>query len=169
MSIAAANVAPDLSFRRRLTTAELKRLEDPVVLFEHFGHDTDGAPFYVYTVAGWLDGQNVATAQGGCTVGGDAIVINADDRDTADAMAAQGLGDTINFLDQEDEHIAEAAASLARLETIGALDRMKLSTAAPADKSDQFEHDAAAIRVLRGDDIVLSAGAVSDHQDTGSH
>lgn len=169
MSIAAANVAPDFSWRRRLTVGELRRLDDPVVLFEHYGHDSDGEPFYVYTVAGWLDGANVATSQGGCTVGGDTIIIHADSREVADAMAAQGLGDTIRLLDQEDDNLVEAAASLARLETIGALDRMKLATAAPADKSDQFEHDAAAIRVLRGDDILLSAGGVSEDQDTGSH
>lgn len=166
--IPAANVAPDFSFRRKLSTEELRRLDEPVVLFEHEGFDDDGAHFFVYTVAGFLDGANVATVQGGCTVGGDLIIINADDRETADAMAAMGLHDTILLLDQEDEQIVEAAASLARLESVSPITRLEKATAAPADRSDEFEHDMQAIRKLRGDDIVLAAGAVGGEEQAGA-
>jgi hypothetical protein len=162
MSIAAANVAPDFSFRRKLLPDELKRLADPVVLFEHEGFDSDGVRFFAYTVAGWLDGENVATIQGGCTVGGDVIIIHADDRDTADAIACMGLQDTINMFEDEDAQLVEAAASLARLQSVGATDRVDLATAAPANRSDAFERDMQAIRKLRGDDILLSAGGVAE-------
>lgn len=163
MSISAANVAPDLSFRRRLVADDLRRLQDPAVIFEHEGVDDDGEPFWVYTIAGWLNGENVATIQGGCTVGGEAIVISGvPDRETADAVACMGLGDTIDALDGEDEQLVEAAAALARLSTVGAIDRMDKATAAPSDRSDAFEQDMQAIRVLRGDDILLSAGHVDE-------
>lgn len=166
MSIAAANVAPDLSFRRRLTTDDLRRLEDPVVLFEHEGVDSDGETFWVYTIAGWLDGQNIATVQGGCTVGGEAIVISGvSSRDVADQVAAMGLHDTILALDAEEEHLVEAAAALARLDSVNPLVRLDKATAAPADRSDAFEQDMQAIRKLRGDDIVLAAGGMDN---TGS-
>lgn len=161
MSIAAANVAPDFSFRRQLTTDDLRRLEEPVVLFEHEGLDDEGERFYVYTVAGWLDGANVATIQGGCTVGGDVITISGvHDREAADAMACMGLFDTINLLDQEDAQLVDAAVALERLGSVSPIERIDRATAAPADRSDRFESDMQAIRKLRGDDIILAAGAV---------
>lgn len=158
--IAAANVAPDFSFRRRLVADDLRRLQEPAVIFEHEGIDSDGARFFVYTVAGWLDGVNVATIQGGCTVGGEVILINADDRTSADDMACLGLADTIGALDREQELHDEAIDALARLTTIGVLDRMALATAKPGDKSDAFVEDADKLRLLAGDDIVLAAGRV---------
>lgn len=160
MSIEAANVAPDFSFRRKLLPDELKRLQEPAVIFEHEGFDSDGVKFFAYTVAGWLDGENVATIQGGCTVGGDVILIHADDRETADQIACMGLFDTITLLGEEDNQIVEAAASLARLSSIGATDRLDLATAKPANRSDAFEQDMQNIRKLRGDDILLAAGGV---------
>lgn len=163
MSIAASNVTPDFSFRRRLVAEDLRRLQEPAVIFEHDGVDSDGSRFYCYTVAGWLDGVNVATIQGGCTVGGEVILIAADNRDDADAMAALGLHDTILALDNEEAMYIEAHAAQARLATVGVIDRMTLATARPADKSDAFVADSDKLRTLAGDDIVLTVGRVTSH------
>jgi hypothetical protein len=94
-------LAPDFASRRALSMDELVQLDEPAVLFEHFHVDTDGAHAYVYTVAGWLKGRNVVEdngGQGGCTVGGDVIVVHAKDRAEADEIACGGLLETINAL-----------------------------------------------------------------------
>lgn len=158
MSIAAANVAPEFGFRRRLVADDLRRLQEPAVIFEHEGIDSDGERFFVYTVAGWLDGVNVATIDGGCTVGGEVILLNATNRSDADAMAVLGLHDTILALDGEEKLYQEAHAAQARLATVGVLDRMTLAQAKPSDKSDAFVEDADKLRILAGDDILLTTG-----------
>lgn len=160
MSIAAANVAPNFLLRRSLVANDLRHLQEPAVIFEHEGTDSDGAKFFVYTVAGWLDGVNVATIQGGCTVAGEVIVIAADNRADADAMAGLGLQDTIDALHGEEALYQEAHAAQARLATVSVIDRMTLASAKPADKSDAFVKDADKLRLLIGDDIVLAAGRV---------
>lgn len=156
MSIAASNVVPSFHLRRKLVADDLRRLQEPAVIFEYASADSDGHPFFAYTVAGWLDGKNVATIEGGCTVGGEVILINASTRAEADDMAALGLDDTINALHTEAANYQKAIEAQARLSTVGALERMRLAQAAPADKSDQFVQDADAIRPLIGDDIVLT-------------
>ncbi len=156
--IEAANVRVNLAGRRSLTTDELKRLQEPACIFEYCAADTDGEMHYVYTVAGWLDGQNVATVQGGCLVGGEAMVLHALSRDHADYLACDGLGTTINALHSEDERYLDAQAALARLASVGAVDRLDLATAPDADKSEAFVSDVDAIRPLIGDDIILAGG-----------
>lgn len=155
--ISAANVAPDFSFRRQLTTDELCRLDDPCVICEHHDRDSDGVPVFFYTVGGVLDG---APLPEGCTVGGDVMAINAEDRQTADAMASQALADTMRWIEEEAGQMVEAAVALERLREVGPVRRLELATAAPSDRSDEFEADQTAIRKLRGDDIVLAAGGV---------
>jgi hypothetical protein len=156
MHIQSANVAPDFSARRQLHAQDLRRLVEPAVIFEHHGIDSDEAHFYVYTVAGWLDGENIATIQGGATIGGDVIVIHADDRDTADFIAGMGLQDTINALENEEAATLDALAAKARLESVGAVERLDLSTR--SDKPDAFVEDIDKIRPLIGDDIILAGG-----------
>lgn len=156
MSIPAANVAPNFSTRRSIPAADLARLEEPACIFECARTDSDGEPFYVYTVAGWLDGQNIATEQGGATVGGQTMIIHARNRQEADMLACLGLEDTINALVLEDEKIAAAQKSLARLSAVGAVERIRQATR--TDKNEQFVEDADAITALRGDDISLAAG-----------
>lgn len=156
MSINTANVIPDFAARRQLHAQDLRRLQEPAVIFEHHGIDSDGAHFFIYTVAGWLDGLNVATIQGGATVGGDVIVIHADDRASADDMAGMGLQDTINALNNEEAAMLDALAAKARLESVGAIDRMDL--AIRPDKPDAFVEDVNKIRPLIGDDIILAGG-----------
>lgn len=154
MSIAAANVAPNFLLNPRIEADDLKRLMNPLVFFEHSGRDADGVPFFAYTVGGWLDGKQVSR----CTVGGDVILINADDKVTADYMAILGLEDTINAMHSEDTLIIDALAAQARLKTVGAVDRLTLATKPDSEKSDQFEQDIAKLNVLRGDDIILASG-----------
>lgn len=160
MSIAAANTAPAFHLRQKLGAQDLRRLIDPCVIFEHAWLDSDGEQCWAYTVGGILDGQPVGDHQGGCTVGGEVIIVHADERGEADAIASLGLMDTISALDGEEAAHLDALAAKARLESVGAVRRMDLATAAPADKSDQFEADAAAVRALRGDDILLTVGGV---------
>ena len=155
MSLTAADIRPTFHLRQKLVADDLKRLDEPCVLFEYHGHDSDGVPFFLYTVAGVLDGERL---QDGCTVGGEVILINADTREEADAMACMGLQDTIDGLMREDEYIADAAAALARLGSVGAQGRIEAATKPASDMSDAFVRDADAIRPLIGDDIVLTTG-----------
>lgn len=166
--ISAANVIPkppDLSWRRRLVAEDLRHIQDPGVMFEHQGVDSDGVVFYVYTVVGWLNGQQLGMGgdgnePGGCTVGGDAILVKASSREEADALACLGLHDTILALDAEEQQYQEAAAALARLSTISPVERLEQATKPASDKSDAFVDDVDAIRPLIGDDIVMAAGRV---------
>lgn len=158
--IAAANVLPDFSHRQRLVADDLRRLEEPCVLFEHRGTDSDGVDFYVYSVAGRLDGQRLTD---GCTVGGEVIVIHAESRQEADAIASLGLMDTISALDSEAEMYQEAHAAMARLSAIGARERLEQTLKPASDKSDAFVEDISKVRPLAGDDLVLTVGAVTEH------
>lgn len=153
--ISAANVAPDFSHRQRLVADDLKRLSDPCVLFEHAGRDDDGAPFYVYTVGGWLDGHRLAD---GCTVAGEVMVISARDREEADYLAGMGLQDTIESLRGEEAQYQEANAALARLASVGHAGRMEAAMKPDGEKNPEFIADADAIRPLIGDDLILSTG-----------
>lgn len=154
MTIAASNVAPDFRFRRQLHADDLKRLTDPALIFEHVGIDSDGERFFCYSVGGWLDGENVATLQGGATVGGDVIVVHADTREQADAMAGLGLEDTINALNSEGERMLDALVAKERLRSVGALERMDLATKALDHPA--YVEDINKLRPLVGDDIVLA-------------
>lgn len=155
MSLAEANTRPTFHLRRKLVADDLLRLDDPAVLFEHYGQDSDGVPFYLYTVAGVLDGERLMD---GCTVGGEVILINADTREEADAMACMGLQDTIDALSREDDRMLDAAAALGRLGEAGHMGRMEAATKPAGDMSDAFVRDTAAIRPLIGDDIVMTTG-----------
>lgn len=132
------------------------RLQEPAVIFEAEHVDNDGARVYIYTVAGWLDGENVASIQGGCTVGGDVILVDAESRVEADAKACLGLEDTINALHNERKRELAAQEALSRLEAAGAARRVEVAAKPDADKSTEFEADMAAIRPLVGDDIILT-------------
>lgn len=157
MSIAAANTAPSFHHRRSLVADDLRRLHDPCVLFEHEGIDSDGVSYWVYTVAGRLDGQRL---EDGCTVAGEVILVHGQDRAEADAIACLGLADTITALDGEAAAYIDAQAALARLQSVGPTRVMELAIKPDSDRSDEFERDAALIRPLIGDDIVLAAGRV---------
>lgn len=154
--LTAADTAPSFHARQRLVAADLLRLDEPCVIFEHHARDSDGVPFYVYTVGGWLDGAPLAD---GCTVGGEVIVIHADSREHADAMASLGLQDTIDALRHEDDHLLDAAAALGRLQSVSPIARLEAATKPASDISDDFVRDTALIRPLIGDDIVLTAGS----------
>lgn len=162
MSIAAANVAPDFSWRDKIVAEDLRRLEQPCVVFEHEGVDSDGERFYCYTVGGILDGKPLGGLQGGVTVGGDVIVVSASSRGEADFMAGLGLQDTIAALNAEEAAYIEAHAAKARLDSVGPIRRIDLATATAADRNEDFVRDAQAVERLRGDDIVLTVGGVED-------
>ena len=159
--IEAANCHPDYLKRQSITAEQLRHVQDACVVFEHEWRDDDGARCFAYTVGGWLDGKPLGGIQGGVTIGGEVAIVHADSREDADAMAAGGLADTLNGLDREESQYIEAHAALARMESVGAMERMRQGTAAPADASDSFTADALAIRKLRGDDIILTTGGVA--------
>ena len=161
MSIAASNCVPNFAYRRSLVAADLRRLQDPAAIFEGEHVDSDGVTAYIYTVAGWLDGVNVATMDGGCTVSGEAMLIHADSREHADILAGLGLQDTIDSLNSEAERYIDAQAALARLSAVNPLRRLEVAAKPDADKSDEFESDIAKVRPLVGDDIVLTVGGVT--------
>lgn len=155
---AAANIAPDFSHRPRLVADDLRRLEDPCVLFEAKCQDSDGVDFYLYTVGGWLDGKRLPD---GATIGGEVMLIHARDRAEADALASMGLMDTISLLNTEEHMYQEAHAAMARLSAIGAKARLDQTLKPAADKSDAFVEDMAKVRPLGGDDVILTVGQVA--------
>jgi hypothetical protein len=158
--IEAANVHPDYSTRQRIDAADLPRISDACVVFEHAWRDSDNEPCYAYTVGGWLDGRPLGGMQGGATVGGEVIVVHAVDRGAADQLAGLGLQDTIAAAQQEGAAYIKAQAALARLAAVNPVRRIELATADAANLSTEFVNDTRAIRPLRGDDIVLSTGGV---------
>lgn len=155
--IEAAATFPAFHLRQKLVADDLRRLQEPCVLFEHAWRDSDGAKCWAYTVAGWLDGHRLAD---GCTVAGEVIIVHARDRKEADYLASLGLQDTIDALNREEELYVEARAAQYRLASVGAADRISLATKPDADKSDAFVEDVDKIRPLIGDDLVLTVGGV---------
>lgn len=156
--IAAENVVPEFHTRRSIVAADLLRLQEPAVIFEGQRRDPEGELMWLYTVAGWIDGRNIATMQGGATVGGDVIVIHARNREEADMLAGLGLEDTINALRADDERILDSQAALARLHSVGPIERLNQAIKPNSDKSDSFVNDVDKLRPLVGDDIVSAAG-----------
>jgi hypothetical protein len=86
---------------------DLLRVDNLAVICEADLIDDDGAPFSVYTLAGTLDGVPIERVDHGAkrifgaTVNGDLIVIHGKDRKERDAIAAEGVFDTIGMLMQE--------------------------------------------------------------------
>ncbi len=157
MQIDAANVRPTFSSRESITPDQLRHVDEPCVIFEALWLDDDGEKCWAYTVGGMLDGKPLG-AMGGVLVGDQAIIVHAETRELADAIASDGLLTTLSALDEEERDYIEAHAALARLTEAGPIRRIELATAKPADKSDAFVADTEAIRKLRGDDVMLSAG-----------
>lgn len=89
---------PDLSL------TDLIRITDLDVICEAERKDADGAKFYIYTVAGRLDGQpcvavdHINKCVHGCLVEGDAIIVHGKTRAEADWIALNGVRDTIDML-----------------------------------------------------------------------
>jgi hypothetical protein len=156
MSIQAADVAPSFLNHAEIVAADLPRISDPCVVLEHSGRDADGEPYHCFTIGGWLDGKPLGSMLGGCTVGGDVIIISGMDAEDAKLLAGMGLQDTIDGMRRESERYIDAQAARARLASVSPIVRMDKASAPAADKSDAFEHDAKLIRSLRGDDIVLT-------------
>lgn len=135
--------------------AELAQLDEPAVIFEYSLLRDDAPTQWVYTVAGWLHGQNVATEQGGCTVGGDSIAVFADSRDQADALACEGLDSTISAINDEARVKAQGTLAAARLSAVGGMER--LNQALRGDNA-EFHKDMALLKAAGfGDAVNLSA------------
>lgn len=160
--IEAANVHPDFLKFPKITADDLRRVQEPCVIFQHHWLDDEREKCWAYTVGGWLDGAMLGGMQGGVTIGGDVMIVHAETRGEADSLAAMGLQDTLSALNAEEGSYIDAQAALARLSEVSPVRRMELATAALADKSDEFHEDTAAIRKLRGDDIVLTTGGVEE-------
>lgn len=160
--IEAANVRPSFLGRPSITAEELRHVSEPCAVFEAQWLDEDGSRIWAYTLGGWLNGRPLGDARGGVMVGGEVMLISAKTRDEADAMAGLGLMESIEALHAEESAYQEANAALARLSSVSPTRRIDLATAPAADMSDEFVADSEAIRKLRGDDIVLSAGGVKD-------
>ncbi len=162
--------APNFLLWPRIQADDLRRVQDPCVILEHEWTDSDGERCYAFTVGGWLDGRPLGNGAGsGVTLGGDVAIVHADTRDEAKAIASFGLLDTIAALTGEEKAYQEAQAALARLQSVSAQRRIDLAAAPAADKSDEFEADAEAIRKLRGDDIVLTVGGVEGGPEATQH
>lgn len=97
---------PNLDTRRELTLDELVRMEDPCVILEGEFFDSNNERYFLYTVAGMLDGAEVAPNDGfsilGCTIAGDAIIISGvKSKGEAHELAVHGLDTTIEAYRQE--------------------------------------------------------------------
>lgn len=84
---------------------DLVRVQDLKVICEGEFTSVDKEKFFVYTIAGLLDGNPIELLDHvnktiiGCTVADDVIIIHAKDRKEADWMAANGLEDTIKGIE----------------------------------------------------------------------
>lgn len=162
--------APNFLLWPKIQADDLRRVQDPCVILEHEWTDSDGERCFAFTVGGWLDGKPLGNGAGsGVTLGGDVAIVHARDREEAKAVASFGLLDTIAALRGEEQAYQEAHAALARLQSVNAQRRIDLAAAPAADKSDEFEADAEAIRRLRGDDIVLTVGGVEGGPQSAPH
>lgn len=154
-----ATIVPSFANRASIDVQDLPRVTDLCVVFEFEGTDEEGRAYFVYTVGGWLDGRPLGNHLGGVNVGQQQIFIhNATSRAHADFLAYDGLELSANAQAQADREHQRSLEAQARLASIGALERMRLAQAGPADKSDAFVNDADAIRPLVGDDILLTVG-----------
>lgn len=158
MSFSAANVVPSFGHRRSITAEDLRHVEEPCVILEHHGYDSDGQDYYVFTVGGVLDGVPLLE---GVTIGGEVAIVHADSPDQAKQIASDGLLTTLQGLDTEEDRYRQARAALARLRSVGPLERLDQATKPAADKSDSFVEDVDAVRPLIGDDVVLATGGVA--------
>ncbi len=89
--------------REDLSIDQLLRIEDPCVVFEFSKLDSDKVRYWVYTVGGMLDGAIVGGQEGGALVGGQTIIVHGRNRKEADAIAYEGLMDTIRTENQQRE------------------------------------------------------------------
>lgn len=147
----ALTAPPDLTERRQIDLKDLTRLDEPVVIFEG-NRQREGEPIcWIYTIAGWLDGMNVATKEGGCTVGGDAIAVFAETRAEADFLAVSGMDSTIDLVRQQAAREVAALHSAARLAAAGPLGRLNL---AMSGDNPEFHKDVALLRAAGFGDAV---------------
>ncbi len=154
-SHATVDHVPSFSQRRELSLDELAQLDEPAVIFEYHLPRIDAPTQWVYTVAGWLHGVNVATQEGGCTVGGDAIAVFADTREQADELACAGLDTTISAINADAAVKAKGALAAARLSAVGGMERV--NQALRGDNHD-FKRDVALLRAAGfGDAVNLDA------------
>lgn len=96
----------DKEMREDIGVETLPKIEDPAVVFEVCRKDSDGVKYWVYTVGGRLDGRVIGSEAGGALIGGQCIVVHGKNRPEADALAYEGLIDTIAMTRMEqDERI----------------------------------------------------------------
>lgn len=82
-------------YRQDLSIDDLMRVDDLCVVFEGKRKDSDGVAFWVFTVGGRLDGEAIGSKDGGCLVGGQAIVVHSRNKVEAATLAYEGVQDTI--------------------------------------------------------------------------
>ena len=123
---------PDFAYEAHpdISLTDLLNVEDPVPICEGFAQDTDGDPYYYFTVCGRLHGMEIAVADHqrkqayGALVGGDLMIIHTKHRGEACAMAADGLESTIDMLRAEMQargavEIGDNAGTITSVETSG--------------------------------------------------
>lgn len=91
----------DKEMREDIDTEKLPEIDDACVVFEACRKDTDGVKYWIYTVGGRLDGRVIGSEQGGALIGGQCIVVHGKNRPEADALAYEGLSDTIAVIRRE--------------------------------------------------------------------
>lgn len=109
---------PTLAERISIEAEDLLRLDDPCVIFEGEHRDSDGILAYVYTVGGLLNGEPVGGMYG-VLVGEQAIIVHADSRMAADALAGDGLLSTIDAMRDGQPRQQTRAGVLAGVSEIG--------------------------------------------------
>ena len=93
----------DKELREDLSVETLPRLEEPCVVLEGVRKDTDGVKYWIFTVGGMLDGRVIGGQEGGALIGGQCIVVHGRNKPEANALAYEGLMDTIGMIRMEQE------------------------------------------------------------------
>lgn len=91
----------DKELREDLAVETLPQLEDPCVVLEGVRKDSDGVKYWIFTVGGILDGRVIGGQEGGALIGGQCIVVHGRNKPEANALAYEGLMDTIGMVRME--------------------------------------------------------------------
>jgi hypothetical protein len=150
--LTAAEVAPSFHMRQRLVAEDLPRLDEPCVIFEHHGRDSDGASFFVYTIGGYLDGRPLLTAAPWAVTSSSSTPTVARTRTPWPRSACRTRSTPCAARTTGSRTPPRRWAGWDR----SPIARMEAATKPASDISDDFVRDSALIRPLIGDDIVLT-------------
>lgn len=99
-----SRVTLELGMHPNIEMTDLLAVENPMPVCEGEFRDADGTPYWLYTVAGFKDGQPIHGMDHqrkciiGATIGGDVAIVTGKNRKEADWLAGKGLAESIDHM-----------------------------------------------------------------------